>query len=106
MSSWTMAFRSMPLGTMALKAIARHTRPGLKPILAEWGHREFCGLLVSQAPRMRKNCLKQGEIHVCQRQRPSRQQAEGSRRAWRTFPCTGNPERIQIQQGHGDLRRG
>src|SRR5436190_7710975 len=27
-----------------------------------------------------------GAIHVCQRQRPSWQQAEGSRRAWPTFP--------------------
>ena len=28
---------------------------------------------------MRTNCLKQGDIHVCQRQCPSRKQAEGSR---------------------------
>ena len=49
--------------------------------------------------RMRTICLKQGEIHVCQRQCPSRQQAEGSRRAWPAFPRAGHPERIQIRQG-------
>ena len=52
---------------------------------------------------MRTNCLKQEQIHVCQCQRPSWQQAEGSRAARRAFTGTGNRERIQIQKGHGDL---
>jgi CRP/FNR family transcriptional regulator, nitrogen fixation regulation protein len=49
--------------------------------------------------RIPKNIVSDGGIDVCQRQRPSREQAEGSRRAWRAFPCAGNPERVQYNKG-------
>src|SRR4030081_1483905 len=73
-------------------------------VLAKWG-KGGCGIPSKLNPlRIQKICLKQGEIHVCQRQRPSRLQAPGSRSARRAFSCTGNPKRIQIPEGDRDLR--
>ena len=68
---------------MALDTIARHelwfnTISGSRP-----GHDS--ATLTSQPLQMRTNCLKQGDIRVCQRQCPSRKQAEGSGATRRAF---------------------
>ena len=52
---------------------------GLKGIQAKMGSWALASLWRPRPSRMWKICFKQGEIHVCQRQRPSGQQAEGSR---------------------------
>ena len=51
----------------------------LKGIQAKMGSWRLASLWKPRPSRMWNICFKQGEIHVCQRQRPSGQQAEGSR---------------------------
>jgi hypothetical protein len=58
MSFWTMAFRSRTVGTMALEAIARHTRS--KAILAERGHGNLADSL-SQAHAESVEIVSNGE---------------------------------------------